>query len=372
MNSTRARRIAVLLWFVASSSSAGDLDDLLDRLQVLPEAVTSGIRDVVLEGQATGWVASGVQVSEGQEVTIFTSSRFAGFARPVTARDLLWLRVGDGDAFSLAGDDSTIRAAHSGELEFATVPPGVRWDDCGGVPPMNPAADDSLEVSIRVLTVPWKTSATAGLQATDHQRAAAALLAYENTPQLPRGFQPLCHLRPAPVFTAWQDDERSGVHGHANGQAGIIKHKLDLPLDDDTEISFDWLYSTLPALGPETDAATHDYSSIAVEFDNGQDITWMWSGHVAAGTTFRCPLRWWDQRETHIVLQSGSQGLGDWHTHTRRIAADYDLAVGGVRPKRIVGVWFISVGAFGDRLADTHFANVTVQSAGMGVDLFNR
>ena len=82
-------------------------------------------------------------------------------------------------------------------------------------------------------------------------------------------------------------------------------------------------------------------------------------------------MTWWDQRETHLVLQSGREGLGEWFTHTRRIADDYDRAVGGERPRRIVGLWFISVGAFGGELADATFANVTVRSGGRTVSVFD-
>ncbi|HVS66078.1 MAG TPA: hypothetical protein VMT85_21545, partial [Thermoanaerobaculia bacterium] len=46
-----------------------------------------------------------------------------------------------------------------------------------------------------------------------------------------------------------------------------------------------------------------------------------------------------------------------------------DRAVGGRRPQRIVGVWLISVGAFGGELADATFADVTVRSGGSAVEV---
>jgi hypothetical protein len=62
----------------------------------------------------------------------------------------------------------------------------------------------------------------------------------------------------------------------------------------------------------EDNLITHDYLSIAVEFDNGQDITYYWSSELPVGTGFRCPITTWTARETHVVARSGLEGLGQW------------------------------------------------------------
>jgi hypothetical protein len=40
----------------------------------------------------------------------------------------------------------------------------------------------------------------------------------------------------------------------------------------------------------EDNLITHDYLSIAVEFDTGQDITYYWSSELPVGAGFRCPI----------------------------------------------------------------------------------
>ena len=100
--------------------------------------------------------------------------------------------------------------------------------------------------------------------------------------------------------------------------------------------------------------------SIALEFDNGQDITWFWSKRLPAGEMFACPLPDWHERETHIVLQSGEDGLGEWHSHSRPVLADYQAAVGGEVPERIVGAWVIGVAVFGRQPAEAVFANARI------------
>jgi hypothetical protein len=56
-------------------------------------------------------------------------------------------------------------------------------------------------------------------------------------------------------------------------------------------VKFDWSWrvTTLPSLVGENTLGTHDYLSIAVEFDNGQDMTYLWSSSLAVGNAFRCP-----------------------------------------------------------------------------------
>ena len=39
----------------------------------------------------------------------------------------------------------------------------------------------------------------------------------------------------------------------------IVKKPLDIPLTPNTQISFDWRYDAVPALGPETEQQFHDY-----------------------------------------------------------------------------------------------------------------
>jgi hypothetical protein len=102
----------------------------------------------------------------------------------------------------------------------------------------------------------------------------------------------------------------------------------------------------LPSKLAEHIQPTHDYLSIAVEFDNGLDLTWMWSASLPVDTVFQCPLPWWDQRETHWVVRSGTADLGHWLSERRMLLADYQQAIGGTPPKEIVAVWLIANSVF--------------------------
>jgi hypothetical protein len=330
---------------------------------------------VRFESSADGWRSSGVPVTAGQPVTLF------GFGEGIGAR--VWVRIGGADIENLGETTYSFAAWADGEVELAVRPQarGLNWERCDGTLPAAASALPAEPVDIAVVVAAWNTPATDALaalarsteQEAVHEAIARATAELAAALPQPAGFRSICYLRRSNVFEAWEGDGRRGVWGHAASSAGIIKHAVDLPLDASSEITFEWRYDALHSLGPETEARHHDYSSIAVEFDNGQDITWMRSPHLEAGTHFACPLDWWNTRETHIVLQGGRDDVGVWQSHTRKILADYDMAVGGrvaTRPTRIVGVWFISVGAFGRTTPDTKYANVVVRSGGRSVEMF--
>jgi hypothetical protein len=102
---------------------------------------------------------------------------------------------------------------------------------------------------------------------------------------------------------------------------------------------------TLPSRSREDELPTHDYLSLAVEFDNGQDLTYFWSAELPPETGFRCPIPTWQGRETHVVVRSGQAGLGQWLPEERNLYADYKRWV-GEPPARIVRVWLIALSLF--------------------------
>ena len=101
------------------------------------------------------------------------------------------------------------------------------------------------------------------------------------------------------------------------------------------------MVSALPSRLPEDEARSHDYLSIAVEFENGRDITYCWSWGLPVNHGFWCPLPTWRDREFHVVIRSGEECLGHWLSERRNIYEDYRLYMGSP-PERIVRVWLIA------------------------------
>jgi len=146
------------------------------------------------------------------------------------------------------------------------------------------------------------------------------------------------------------------------GDVGILRRDVDVALTPDTRLAWSWLIEALPSALPEDLAPTHDYLSIAVEFENGRDLTYMWSAGLKPGHVFHCPLPFWCDRETHWVVRSGAAGLGQWRDESRAIAADYAEAIGGDMPRRVVKVWLIANSVFQRRAGRARFRSIRVNA----------
>ncbi len=165
----------------------------------------------------------------------------------------------------------------------------------------------------------------------------------------PAGWSYLAELAPygpADIFhvvsPASGDGPKTQMRAETRHNVGILVREVDAPLTPATALSWRWNVERLPAKAAETTAATHDYLSIAVKFENGQDLTYMWSAALPPETGFHCPLPTWKDRETHVVVRSGGQDLGKWLAERRPVLADYARYIGGKPPGRIVQVWLIA------------------------------
>ena len=328
----------------------------------------------IIDNAMGGWVASGVFATAGDEITLFGNGSLIADGLNIEPRHVLWYRIGeDGEATNFAANQETFTAPSDGEVFLTLRPTGVYWPDTRGTYPEGFTDAPAVPVDFSVDLVRFSGQATDGLSilaASGDAAAAAALATIANRKSLPDGFEHLGFLSRANVWADGAIDGRPGITAQTDDDFAIVRKALDIPLTASTEFSFDWRYDAVPALGPETDPAFHDYLSIAIEFDNGQDLTWMWSASLPADTHFTCPLPWWDSRETHFVLQSGSTGLGEWFSHNRNVLADYRLSVAGDPPTRIVGVWFIGVSLFGRQPAAASFADVAIVDGARRVAVF--
>lgn len=133
-----------------------------------------------------------------------------------------------------------------------------------------------------------------------------------------------------------------GIAALARGGVEIIRRQTRSPLTRGLELRWRWRLDELPSALAEDTLLTHDYLSVAVEFSDGQDLTYYWSSTLPEGTSYRCPLPHWRHRETHLVVRSGAPGLGEWHRERRGLAADHAAAIGGPLPAEVVGVWLIA------------------------------
>lgn len=130
---------------------------------------------------------------------------------------------------------------------------------------------------------------------------------------------------------------------------GILQKDITppLPLTPQTTTTWSWNMIDLPSRLREDTTISHDYFSLAFEFENGRDLTYTWSWELPVGFGYWCPLAAWCDREYHVVLRSGTDELAQWVDEQRNIYEDYVEYVnaGDLKktvPTQIVKVWLIA------------------------------
>jgi hypothetical protein len=340
----------------ASNGSRPAVDAVLARLG---GHVAAHRLSRVTADDRTRWIETGLKVEPGAQITLFASgalylSRLFDVRFGPTLS--LWYRIGSGAIAKVTDDVHSFQADGGGLLRLAAMPPGAWADEQGGFDPEYGRA--GVSGALDVTAVMWKTSPCEGLGAAANIAPALSRLSEEGLAalrdhaSLPPGWRAKWQVGATKVYRCnLRNGQTDGQTGHdircrTHGNAGIIQFPVDLPLTEDSRLSWSWKVDALPSELPEHIQPTHDYLSIAVEFENGLDLTYMWSCELPVDTIFQCPLPWWDKRETHWVVRSGAADLGRWCADERSIRADYLQAIGGPPPRRLVAVWLIANSIF--------------------------
>jgi DUF3047 family protein len=307
---------------------------------------------VFLPADSGGWIDTGLLVSHGQSVTLLAQgqiwlSREADlfFGANIT----LWYRISGGEIARSPNNSVTFEASAEGTLSLIVKPPGEWANRQGDFLSDYPHAGASGGVLVAVLI--WNGPAEVGLHGFSTLDASCMaereLARIANKPTLPPGWEPLWRVGDTGMFRESTDTTgRAVISCQCCNDAAILKYPVDVALTPETRLTWSWRVNRLPSRIAENSLAGHDYVSVAVEFDNGQDLTWFWSVNLPVGTTFRCPIPWWDRHETHVVARTGTGELGVWMSESKLVQAGYRDAVAGDLPRRIVGIWLISLSPF--------------------------
>ncbi len=312
------------------------------------------------------WTDTGLPIRAGDEVTVFAAGRVV-LAESLdlwgSPRLFLWGRFAPGGSvWNGAQDTMTVRADRDGRLELGICQ--GEWSDASGALATPREAYVALQGGYDVLAIRWRGTAAAGLDALHAAAPDEALIAAERTRLAhpivtPDGWEYLWFLGPAEIYRRVRaTGNRDAIAVHAANDLGILRRPVEFALSPDARLTWSWCVDALPTTRAEDTLPTHDYVSIALEFDNGLDLTWTWSAALPVDHHYACPLPHWNARETHWVVRSGSDELGVWQDESRAILADYATAVSGPQPTRVVAVWLIAVSVFGHGTAAAEFANI--------------
>lgn len=290
-----------------------------------------------LTGAETSWTKSGHVVRTGDRFRVTATGHqwlAKSLALAIEPRSTIYMRISGGQVRKLIADDAVYEAWADGEVEFLTKALAEFADESGNLLPskrsmQRPGIGISITASDLVPTAPGT----------------------------PTDWRYLWRIGDGGIYTGSTDDIVVSTHG----DVGILQREVNQPLVETTTLSWEWLIEQLPSALPEDISFTHDYLSIAVEFDNGRDLTYMWSAGLPHDHVFRCPLSYWCDWETHWVLRSGEVGLGEWHSETRNIATDYRAALGEPIPQHIARVWLIANSIFQRKQGKARFRNIKIR-----------
>jgi len=325
---------------------------------IIAEAGRDAIAQCWLVKLATNrppWTPSGIELSAGDLVSVFSAGRANIAAAPdiwVGSHFALWMRIGlEGEIFRAPGHSYTFTAVTGGELFLCNLFPGDCADRHGALA-TNPRAYDRVAGTLAVLVVRWRGEPRAGLDrlARGGSPGAAIMRAeaerLKNPVTTPSGWHYLWSIGDSGIFDAGQGARGEPIiRCRVRDDASILQRPVHLQFDRSAKLRWSWKVDALPSARREDTVPNHDYLSVAVEFDNGQDLTYMWSGALASESSFRCPIPRWSGRETHMVVRSGTERLGGWVNEERNVWDDYGRAI-GTPPAGIVAVWLIAVGIF--------------------------
>ncbi len=328
----------------ASGQFGPDLSSVVAALSSLSEHVLRFDKIVVSAKQAD-WLDAELNLSEGTAMTLIANGKVFA-SRPLDVafgpQVGLWYRIGSGAASKMVGHASTFLVESGGRLDLVAKPPGEFLDRDGTFDPQEKRRGLSGEFA--VIIIQWRGDPVPALQAAAQAHPdlfSEALSRLQQPRHPPQGWHYLWRLGQGEIFSPGAHDKRE-VCCHTRSDVGILQFPMDVPLTPETTVNWSWMVEQLPSRLAEHTEPTHDYLSLAVEFDNGLDLTWMWSAGLPIDTIFQCPLAWWKHRETHWVIRNDPRELGQWLEESRNLSQDYEKAIGGGMPRRIVAVWLIA------------------------------
>jgi hypothetical protein len=341
-------------------------------LAAVPAELVAEAAWLELPASEPPWRDSGIALRAGDELTYFAAGRAVASRALdiwVAPRTQLWARIGEaGPIRSSSRDSNTLRAEQDGRLFFGNYFPND-WKDPSGARLKDDAVYGAMSGEIWILAVRWRGPAKDGLAALAAAGDPLGVVSSERErlalgDPAPAGWHHLWNVGDTEVFRASQgpSGERA-LACEVLGDAGVLQRDAAFALRPDTKIAWRWRVDALPGLVREDSLPSHDYLSLAVEFANGLDLTYYWSVALPVGAAYWCPLPNWKQREFHVVIRSGSDGLGAWYAERRDLHADA-LRYLGAPPGDVVRVWLIANSVFKRQRGSFSVADIRLRSGG--------
>lgn len=231
------------------------------------------------------WTPTGLNLQPGQQVSTFASGRVWRsrvldlFVPPQFA---LWFRVGvNGEVFNSTRDTNTfsVKSGEKGELYLANQFPAWWQEKSGRVVGDLAIYENGGDGKIEVLVVVWKDGVDVGkllsnlstdseFIKTESQRPPA-----ESATNLPPEWYHFWFLGTSTLYSSLSTQEhKKCIHAKPDKSIGILMRDLGpTPVfEKGVKVKWDWKIDALPSRLREDTTFSHDYLSVAFEFENGR------------------------------------------------------------------------------------------------------
>jgi Protein of unknown function (DUF3047) len=224
------------------------------------------------------WLDTGIDLAAGETVTTIGVGQTFLTGTPLSfdADFQLWYRIGaDGEAFRGTRATNSFTVEKPGRLYVASYFPG-EWSTRTGDLATPDEAYDGVTGDLDVLILNWQGKPLDGLKRLAVLGDIDDLLALEvdrllNPVLPPKGWEYLWFIGPAETYRSCRTDKHdNAICCHSDNNAALLIKDAVLPLKPNTRLRWSWRMDELPSKMREDTLITHDYLSIAVEFDTAR------------------------------------------------------------------------------------------------------
>ena len=177
-----------------------------------------------------------------------------------------------------------------------------------------------------------------------------------------------------PMWEGWELMGSAGVFSYdlnssektivitSTGPSAALRKDAAQPLTPDLEFSWQWQIAEIPSTFPEDIKEKHHYIAASVIFDNGRNLSYIWSASLPKELSFQCPLDDWKDKETHVVVETGPVRLNQVLSYKRNIMADYARFIGGKMPANVSKVWIVVLATGGEKGVKARITKLAIES----------
>lgn len=316
-----------------------------------------------LAGNEPPWQRSDTHIRAGETYTLIAAGKIQWSSRDPSLYGgpgfHLWSRVPGGQINNVVRNTGTFVADRTGTLELGIY--FGTWANTEGELRTEYSNYTSLNGSLEVIVIVWKDNAMNGLKklttVNNSTLLNEAFVQLQYPIITPIGWEYLKDTGVSDIYSSNSQNNNKSIILSATDDQGILRKPIDFDVSPSTQLQWDWKLLEHPSQNKEDEARYHDYISVAAEFDNGRDLTWIWSSQLNIDHYFDCPIKAWSDRETHYVIRKGIEQKKDWLHESRNLYTDVRKSM-QFTPNKVTAIWLIGVATFQHASARAEFSNI--------------